>query len=339
MLKSAINQVVAGRDLSEAAAEQAMDVIMAGQATPAQIGAFLIALRLKGETVEEITGFARSMRRQAAALTTRHQVFVDTCGTGGDGRHTFNISTTAAFVIAGAGVAVAKHGNRSVSSRCGSADMLEALGVRVDLPPAAVARCLDEVGIAFLFAPVFHGAMKHAAGPRREIGTRTVFNLLGPLTNPAGAPCQLVGVYDPSLTETVAAVLARLGSRRAYVVHGSDGMDEITTTGPTKITCLDNGSISTYTFYPEEAGLVRASVKDLTGGTAADNAAIALSVLKGEKGPARDVVLLNAAFGLRAAGVEKSLAGAMSAAAASIDSGAAMAKLQDMTAWIESWAA
>lgn len=339
MLKSAINQVVAGQDLSEAAAEQAMDVIMAGQATPAQIGAFLIALRLKGETVEEITGFARSMRRQAAALTTRHQVFVDTCGTGGDGRHTFNISTTAAFVIAGAGVAVAKHGNRSVSSRCGSADMLEALGVRVDLPPAAVARCLDEVGIAFLFAPVFHGAMKHAAGPRREIGTRTVFNLLGPLTNPAGAPCQLVGVYDPSLTETVAAVLARLGSRRAYVVHGGDGMDEITTTGPTKITCLDNGSISTYTFYPEEAGLVRASVKDLTGGTAADNAAIALSVLKGEKGPARDVVLLNAAFGLRAAGVEKSLAGAMSAAAASIDSGAAMAKLQDMTAWIESWAA
>jgi anthranilate phosphoribosyltransferase/anthranilate synthase/phosphoribosyltransferase len=331
--------VVAGQDLSETEAEQAMDIIMTGEATPAQIAAFLTALRLKGETVEEITGFARSMRRRAAGITTRHQVFIDTCGTGGDGRHTFNISTTAAFVIAGAGVAVAKHGNRSVSSRCGSADVLEALGIKVDLPPAAVARCLDEVGMAFLFAPVFHGAMKYAAGPRREIGIRTVFNLLGPLTNPAGAPCQLVGVYDPSLTETVAAVLGRLGSRRAYVVHGSDGLDEVTTTGPTKITCLDHGSLTTYTFYPEDAGLPRAGLEDLAGGTAADNAAITRSVLKGEKGPARDVVLLNAAFGLLAAGVEKSLPGALATAATSIDSGAAMAKLQDMTAWIERWAA
>ncbi|MDN5344021.1 MAG: anthranilate phosphoribosyltransferase [Clostridia bacterium] len=339
MLKPLIGRVVAGQDLSEAEAEQAMDIIMSGQATPAQIGAFLIALRLKGETVAEITGLARSMRRQAAALTTHHQVFVDTCGTGGDGSQTFNISTTAAFVIAGAGVAVAKHGNRSVSSRCGSADMLEALGVRVDLPPVALARCLDEVGMAFLFAPVFHGAMKHAAGPRREIGTRTVFNLLGPLTNPAGAPCQLVGVYEPSLTETVAAVLARLGSRRAYVVHGDDGLDEITTTGPTKISYLDNGRISTCTFTPEEAGLARASLQHLIGGAAADNAAIALAVLKGAKGPARDIVLLNAAFGLLAAGKEKSLAGAMAAATASIDSGAALAKLQAMTTWIESWAA
>jgi anthranilate phosphoribosyltransferase/anthranilate synthase/phosphoribosyltransferase len=339
VLKTAISQVVAGQDLNEAAAEQAMDVIMTGQATPAQIAAFLIALRLKGETVEEITGLARSMRRQAAALTTRHQVFVDTCGTGGDGRHTFNISTTAAFAIAGAGVAVAKHGNRSVSSSCGSADMLEALSVRVDLPPPAAARCLDEVGMAFLFAPVFHGAMKHAAGPRREIGTRTVFNLLGPLTNPAGAPCQLVGVYEAALTETVAAVLQRLGSRHVYVVHGSDGLDEITTTGPTKITCLDDGQINTITFYPEEAGLKRARSQDLTGGTAADNAAIALAVLKGEKGPARDVVLLNAAFGLLAAGVERSLAGAMATAAASIDSGAALAKLREMTVFAESWAA
>ncbi|QGP93719.1 Anthranilate phosphoribosyltransferase [Neomoorella glycerini] len=339
MLKSLIGQVVAGQDLSETEAEQAMDIIMTGQATPAQIAAFLTALRLKGETVEEITGFARSMRRRAATLTTRHQVFIDTCGTGGDGRHTFNISTTAAFVIAGAGVAVAKHGNRSVSSHCGSADVLEALGIKVDLPPAAVACCLDEVGMAFLFAPVFHGAMKYAAGPRREIGIRTVFNLLGPLTNPAGAPCQLVGVYDPSLTETVAAVLGRLGSRRAYVVHGSDGLDEVTTTGPTKITCLDHGSLSTYTFYPEDAGLPRAGLENLAGGTAADNAAITRSVLKGEKGPARDVVLLNAAFGLLAAGVENSLTAALATAATSIDSGAAMAKLQDMTAWIESWAA
>ncbi|WP_406676218.1 anthranilate phosphoribosyltransferase [Moorella sp. ACPs] len=339
MLKSLIGQVVAGRDLSESEAEQAMDMIMTGEATPAQIAAFLTALRLKGETVEEITGFARSMRRRAAGLTTRHRVFIDTCGTGGDGRHTFNISTTAAFVIAGAGVAVAKHGNRSVSSRCGSADVLEALGIKVDLPPAAVASCLDEVGMAFLFAPVFHGAMKYAAGPRREIGIRTVFNLLGPLTNPAGAPCQLVGVYDPSLTETVAAVLGRLGSRRAYVVHGSDGLDEVTTTGPTKITCLDHGRLTTYTFYPEDAGLPRASLEDLAGGTAADNAAITRSVLKGEKSPARDVVLLNAAFGLLAAGVETSLSAALAAAERSIDSGAAMAKLQNMTAWIESWAA
>lgn len=338
MFKSLISQVVTARDLTEAEAMEAMDIIMAGEATPAQIAAFLTALRLKGETVDEITGFARAMRRRAAVLSTRHTVFVDTCGTGGDGRHTFNISTTAAFVIAGAGVPVAKHGNRSVSSRCGSADVLEALGFKVELPPAAAARCLDEVGLTFLFAPVFHGSMKHAAGPRREIGIRTVFNLLGPLTNPANAPYQLVGVYESSLTEKMAAVLGRLGCRRAYVVHG-DGLDEVTTTGPTQITSLEGGSINTYIFYPEDVGIARARLEDLVGGTADDNAAIALAVLKGEKGPARDVVLLNAAFGILAAGGETSLPGALAAAARSIDSGAALAKLESMKSIIESWAA
>jgi len=339
VLKTQISQVVAGKSLSEAEAEQAMDIIMEGEATPAQIAALLTALRLKGETVEEITGFARSIRRRAAPLATRHQTFVDTCGTGGDGLQSFNISTTAAFVVAGAGVAVAKHGNRSVSSRCGSADMLEAMGIKVDLPPAAVARCLDEVGIAFLFAPVFHGAMKYAAGPRREIGIRTAFNLLGPLTNPAGASCQLVGVYDPDLTEMVASVLERLGIQRSYVVHGSDGLDEITTTGPTKITCLENGSLCTFTFNPEDAGLPRANLADLIGGAADENAIIARSVLKGTKGPARDVVLVNAAFALLAAGAATSLPAAMAQAVESIDSGAALAKLKDMVAWVESWAA
>ncbi|MDN5326701.1 MAG: anthranilate phosphoribosyltransferase [Moorella sp. (in: firmicutes)] len=339
MLKAQISKVVAGQHLSEAEAAEAMDTIMAGEATPAQIAAFLTALRLKGETVDEITGFARSMRRRAVPLATSHRVFVDTCGTGGDGRQTFNISTTAAFVVAGAGVAVAKHGNRSVSSRCGSADMLEALGIKVDLPPEAVARCLDEVGMAFLFAPVFHGAMKYAAGPRREIGIRTAFNLLGPLTNPAGAPCQLVGVYDPDLTETVAAVLGRLGSSRAYVVHGSDGLDEVTTTGPSKITCLDKDGIRTYTFNPEDAGLPRATLADLAGGTATDNAAIARAVLSGTRGPARDVVLINAAFALLAAGAAGTLRQALALAESSIDSGAAAAKLQAMAAWVESWAA
>ncbi|MGI9862194.1 anthranilate phosphoribosyltransferase [Moorella naiadis] len=339
VLKGQISKVVAGQHLSEAEAGEAMDIIMTGQATPAQIAAFITALRLKGETVDEITGFARSMRRHATSITTSHQVFVDTCGTGGDGRQTFNISTTAAFVVAGAGVAVAKHGNRSVSSRCGSADMLEALGIKVDLPAATVARCLDEVGMAFLFAPVFHGAMKYAAGPRREIGIRTAFNLLGPLTNPAGAPYQLVGVYDPALTETVAAVLGRLGSRQAYVVHGSDGLDEITTTGPSKITCLDNGSIRTYTFEPADAGLPRATLADLVGGTAADNAAIARAVLNGARGPARDVVLINAAFALLAAGAAANLEQALTLATGSIDSGAAAAKLRAMIAWVERWAA
>lgn len=339
MLKEYIHKVVSGNSLTEAEAEAAMEIIMSGEATPAQIAAFLTALRLKGETVEEITGFARTMRRLAEPLKTRHQVMVDTCGTGGDGRHTFNISTAAAFVVAGAGVPVAKHGNRSVSSRAGSADVLEALGVRVDLPPAAVAACLEQVGIGFLFAPAFHKAMKHAAGPRREIGIRTVFNLLGPLTNPAGAPYQLVGVYAPELTETVASVLGRLGCRRAFVVHGSDGLDEITITGPTKITRLEDGSIETFVFYPEEVGIKPVQLQYLSGGTAADNASIIKGVLEGRPGPARDVVLINAAFALVAAGAAASVSEGLKMAAESIDSGAAALKLAAMATFSESWAA
>ncbi|MGI9953515.1 anthranilate phosphoribosyltransferase [Moorellaceae bacterium AZ2] len=339
MLPEYIHKVVAGHSLTEAEAETAMEVIMGGEATPAQIGAFLTALRLKGETVEEITGFARTMRRLAEPLNSRHRVLVDTCGTGGDGRHTFNISTAAAFVVAGAGIPVAKHGNRSVSSRAGSADVLEALGVRIDLPPAAVAACLEEVGIGFLFAPAFHKAMKYAAAPRREIGIRTVFNLLGPLTNPAGAPYQLVGVYAPELTETVATVLGRLGCRRAFVVHGSDGLDEVTITGPTKVTRLENGSVETFIFYPEEVGIKPVQLQDLSGGTAADNAGIIQGVLEGRPGPARDVVVVNAAFALLAAGAAASVREGMKMAAESIDSGAAYGKLAALANFSESWAA
>lgn len=339
MLPEYIHKVVEGHSLTEAEAEKAMEVIMGGEATPAQIGAFLTALRLKGETAEEIAGFARTMRRLAEPLNSRHRVLVDTCGTGGDGRHTFNISTAAAFVVAGAGIPVAKHGNRSVSSRAGSADVLEALGVRIDLPPSAVGACLEEVGIGFLFAPAFHKAMKHAAAPRREIGIRTVFNLLGPLTNPAGAPYQLVGVYAPELTETVATVLGRLGCRRAFVVHGSDGLDEVTITGPTKVTRLENSAVETFTFYPEEVGIKPARPEDLSGGTAADNAGIIREVLKGRPGPARDVVVLNAAFALLAAGVVASVQEGIEMAEESIDSGAAYGKLVALASFSESGAA
>ncbi|HHP50313.1 MAG TPA: anthranilate phosphoribosyltransferase [Moorella mulderi] len=330
MLKPFLGRLVEGEHLEEREAQEAMEIIMAGEATPAQIAAFLTALRFKGETVEEITGLARAMRRRAVALAPVPPLLVDTCGTGGDGRHTFNISTIAAFVVAGAGVPVAKHGNRSVSSRCGSADVLEALGVKVDLSPQEAARCLNELGITFLFAPIYHQAMKHAAGPRKEIGFRTVFNILGPLANPAGAPCQLVGVYRQDLTEKMAGVLARLGCRRAFVVHGLDGLDEVTTTAPTRITLLDQGQISSYTFYPEEVGLPRARLEDLVGGTAEENARIALALLQGEGGPKRDIVLLNAAFALLAAGAAASLNEALEKARYSLDSGAALNKLQQL---------
>lgn len=338
MLKEYIQKVVDGLSLTESEAAHAMEIIMSGQATPAQIGAFLTALRLKSETVEEITGFARTMRRFAVPLKGREEA-VDTCGTGGDGRHTFNISTAAAFVVAGAGVPVAKHGNRSVSSRAGSADVLEALGVRIDLPPAGVEACLQEVGIGFLFAPTFHQAMKHAIGPRREIGIRTVFNLLGPLTNPAGAHYQLVGVYAPYLTEMLAAVLSRLGCRRAFVVHGSDGLDEVTITGPTRVTKVENGTWETFEFSPQEVGIKPVPLAELIGGTAEDNAQIIRVVLKGRPGPARDVVLLNAAFALLAAGQVDSIQEGLELAAESIDSGAAAMKLEALVNFTQSWAA
>lgn len=333
MIREAIAKLVARGDLEENEAEQVMNEIMTGQATAAQIGAFLTALRLKGETAAEITGFARAMRRHAVQVRTRHPLVVDTCGTGGDGRGTFNISTAAALVVAGAGVPVAKHGNRSVSSRCGSADVLEALGVSLELSPPALEECLDRVGIAFLFAPVLHVAMKHAAGPRRELGIRTVFNILGPLTNPAGAQAQVVGVYDPGLVPLVARVLVRLGTRRAFVVHGAGGTDEVSLAGPAAVAEIKGDEISEYLLDPADFGLARAPVEALAGGTPSENAALVREVLRGAPGPRRDAVLINAALGLVAAGRAADLREGLYLAAASIDSGAALAKLEELVSF------
>lgn len=333
MIKTLISRVIDGVDLSEAEAREAMELIMDGGATPAQIAALVTALRMKGETVEEITGCAMAMRARATRVKTRHRLVVDTCGTGGDGSSTFNISTTAAFVVAGAGVTVAKHGNRSVSSRSGSADVLEALGIRLDLTPEQVGRCLDEVGIGFLFAPSLHEAMKHAAGPRREIGIRTIFNLLGPLTNPAGAQAQVVGVFRPELTEKLAGVLRNLGTEHALVVHGG-GLDEITLFGPTRISEVVSGEIRTYEVEPEQLGLRSAPREALQGGEPVDNALITMVVLQGAGGPRRDVTLANAGAALVAAGAARNLVTGVRMAADSIDSGRALAKLvglQNMT--------
>lgn len=338
-MKEAIAKLLEGKDLSLAEAEAAMDTIMAGEATPAQIGGFLVALRMKGETVEEIAGCARSMRRNAVRVHARHDgILVDTCGTGGDRSGTFNISTTAAFVVAGAGLPVAKHGNRSVSSHCGSADVMEALGVNLQLKPEQVARCIEEIGIGFLFAPNFHPAMKHAIGPRRELGVRTVFNILGPLTNPAFATHQVLGVYDPALTEVMAHVLAEMGSKAAFVVHGAAGLDELSTTGVNRISRLWNGRVETFELDPTELGLPRARLEDLAGGDAQENAAICRRILSGEeRGPRRDVVLLNAAAALAAESGD--LQAGLEQAAAAIDSGAALAKLDAFVAFTQSLAA
>lgn len=332
-IKQAIAHLVRGQDLTETEAEAVMEQIMSGQATTAQIGGFLIALRLKGETVGEVTGFARAMRRNATPVRSHRPLLVDTCGTGGDGSGTFNVSTMAAFVVAGAGLAVSKHGNRSVSSKCGSADVLQALGVRLDLSPERVGDCIDTVGIGFLYAPLLHPAMKHAIGPRREMGVRTVFNILGPLTNPAGAQVQVLGVYDEMLTEVMARVLNSLGSQAAFVVHGADGLDELTTTGPNRVTRLRDGQVSTTTLDPLDLGLPRAKPADLLGGDAEENAAIFRAVLGGEPGPRRDVVLLNAAAGLVAGGLADDLAQGIALAAQSIDSGAAQSKLDALIAY------
>ncbi|MGD2205485.1 MAG: anthranilate phosphoribosyltransferase [Anaerolineae bacterium] len=332
-IKQAIAHVLASKNLTEADAEAVMGQIMAGKATPAQIGGFLIALRVKGETVAEVTGFARAMRRNAVAVRPRCDFLVDTCGTGGDGAGTFNISTTAAFVVAGAGPAVAKHGNRSVSSRCGSADVLQALGVNLDQSPQAVADCIDEVRIGFLFAPRLHPAMKHAIGPRREMGVRTVFNILGPLTNPAGAQVQVLGVYDGALTEMVAHVLGSLGSRAAFVVHGADGLDELSTTGPNRVSQLQDGQVHTFALDPQALGLPRAAPTDLLGGDVEENATLTRAVLAGKSGPHRDVVLLNSAAALVAAGVGVDLDQGLALAARSIDSGAAQARLEALVAF------
>lgn len=333
MIKEAISRAVAGQSLAEKEAEQVMDEIMTGQASPAQIAALLTAMRFKGETIEEITGFARSMRRHATPVRSRHPLLVDTCGTGGDGANTFNISTIAAFVLAGAGVPVAKHGNRSVSSRCGSADVLEALGVNLELSPADLEECLDRVGIAFLFAPVLHKAMKYAAGPRREIGIRTVFNVLGPLTNPAGAKAQIIGVYSAELVPVIARVLARLGTKRAFVVHGAGGLDEISPAGPAVVAEVREEEIREYSLDPADYGFSYVPVEALAGGSPEHNAALAREILRGAPGPCRDTVLLNAALGLVAAGKAGDLAGGLALAAASIDSGAAAGKLDELVAF------
>src|SRR5271168_4693524 len=316
-----------------------MTEVLTGECSDAQIAALLVALHMKGETVEEIVGFAEAIRAAAVPLElnsnsvldasgTGRDALVDTCGTGGDASGTFNISTATAFVVAGAGVRVAKHGNRSVTSKCGSADVMEALGVNIELPAARVAACLDQVGIAFLFAPAMHSAMKHVQTARRELRLRTIFNLLGPLTNPARATCQVVGVYSADLVEKLAEALGMLGLHRALVVHGSDGLDEITITGPTRIGEVRAGLVHTYEVTPEEFGLQRATLDDVSGGDATVNAALIRGVLAGEKSARRDVVLLNASAALVAAGRADRLREAVPQAAGAIDSGAALAKLQ-----------
>lgn len=331
MLKPYIDKVLNKKNLKAEEAEAAMQIIMTGRATPAQIGAYLVALRMKGETVEEITGSARAMRAQASRVqvNVNGSPLLDTAGTGGDGAHTFNISTSAAFVIAGVGLKVAKHGNRAASSRCGSADVLEELGVNLDLRPEQVARCIEEVGIGFMFAPKFHPAMKHAIGPRRELGQRTIFNLLGPLTNPAGATHQLIGVYDPALTQPMAEVLNELGGQAALVVHGHGGLDELTTSGPNRVSHLMKGKVTTYELDPAGFGLRPANREDLRGGTPEKNAKMMCALLAGEDdSPRRDVVLLNAAAAL--ATENGDFKTALVAAENSLDSGAALSKLEAM---------
>ncbi|MFQ5613314.1 MAG: anthranilate phosphoribosyltransferase [Anaerolineae bacterium] len=332
-----ITQAMSGQDLTDHEAEAAMLQIMEGSATPAQIAGYLIALRLKGETVAEIAGSARAMRRQALPVRPRRRdIIVDTCGTGGDGAGTFNISTTAAFVVAGTGQPVAKHGNRSISSNCGSADVLEALGVSLELTPQQVARAVDEVGIGFLFAPKLHPAMKHAIGPRRELGVRTIFNILGPLTNPAGVRSQVIGVYDPELTEPLAQVLASLGSHGAFVVHGHGGLDELSTTGPNRVSVLREGQVSNMTLDPAGLGFKPAQAGDLAGGSVAENARITRGILAGTaNGRRRDVVVLNAAAALVAAGKADTLLAGVEMAGESIDSGSALAALERLVEYTQ----
>jgi anthranilate phosphoribosyltransferase len=327
MIRDAIAALVDRRDLSEQEAAACMEQIMSGEATPAQLGAFLIALRMKGETVDEIAGMARVMREKSLRVPV-DGLLLDTCGTGGDAKGTFNVSTAAAFVAAGAGVRVAKHGNRAMTSECGSADVLEALGAKIDLAPEGVASCIERAGFGFMFAPVFHPAMKHAAGPRREIGVRTVFNILGPLTNPAGAGAQVLGVADRALAEKLALVLARLGTDHALVVHSIDGLDEVSASAPTEVFEVRDGGVTAHTIRPADAGLPEHEAGATRGGSPADNAAALRRVLSGEAGPLRDFTLLNAAAALIAAGSAADLRAGVACAAQAIDSGAALERLE-----------
>ena len=339
MIQPTLTKLLDGQNLSRTEAQAVMAEIMGGEVSPVLIASFLIALRMKGETVEELTGFAEAMRDKMMAVHPKAKPLVDTCGTGGDSFKTFNISTAAAFVAAGAGVAIAKHGNRAVSGICGSADVLEALGVKLDLTPEQISNCVDEVGIGFMFAPGLHPAMKHAGPVRREIGVRTVFNLLGPLANPARAQAQVLGVYSAAHTETHAAVLKNLGSKRALVVHGLDGLDEISTTGPTQVSELLDGEVCTRTVTPEEFGLARVNRDDLKSGTTAqENAELLVNVLEGQRGPRRDIVLLNAAAALIAAGKATDFAGGIEQAALSIDCGNALSKLEALRGFSQRYA-
>ncbi|QWV99200.1 anthranilate phosphoribosyltransferase [Geomonas nitrogeniifigens] len=346
MIRRAIARVVERENLSEAEMIEVMDQIMSGGATPAQIAAFITALRMKGETVDEITGAARVMRDRALPIRVGKSVLgidrddinldretiLDTCGTGGSGTNSFNISTTVAFIVSACGVKVAKHGNRAVSSSCGSADVLEALGVNLDVTPETVERCISEIGIGFLFAPALHGAMKHAIGPRREIGVRTIFNILGPLTNPAGADCQVLGVYREELVEKLAQVLKKLGCRRGYVVHGSDGMDEVTLTGESTIAEVSADGVKVYKVTPEQFGLERAPLAELHGGDAQGNAVIVREILSGKDGAKRRIVLLNAAFALVATGKAADINEGIRLAAETIDSGRSLKQLERLVA-------
>lgn len=328
-IKSAILKVSKGENLSRDEATAAMTDIMSGEATPAQIGGYLMALRLKGETVEEITGSAQAMRDVANHASVKSDKVIDTCGTGGDSTNTFNISTTVAFVAAGAGIPVAKHGNRSVSSKSGSADVLGALGVNLGLTPDQAGQCVDEVGIGFLFAPAFHPAMKHAIGPRRELGVRTIFNILGPLTNPAGAKRQLMGVFDDKLTETLANVLNDLGSERVFVVHGAGGLDELSTMGTNRVSELYNGAVNTYELNPADYGLTIVDIEAIRGGDPTENAQITRAILAGEGTTAqRQVVMLNAAAALVAGGISPDIASGLNKAAEVLDSKAGLERLE-----------
>ena len=334
MIKNAIAKLVERQDLHESEMIDAMNMIMGGEATPAQIGAFITALRMKGETIAEITGAARVMRARATPIQVGdvididrdeinidRETILDTCGTGGSGTRSFNISTSVALVVAACGAKVAKHGNRSVSSACGSADVLEQLGVKLDISPQLVAECIERIGVGFLFAPALHGAMKYAIGPRREIGIRTIFNILGPLTNPAAANRQVLGVYREELVEPLARVLLSLGCKRGFVVHGRDGMDEITLTGPTLVAAICDNRVDLQTIEPEQFGLHRCRLEELQGGDAHQNAAIITAILSGEDGPRREVVLLNSAYALVAAGLAADVAAGLEQAAAAIDEG------------------
>jgi anthranilate phosphoribosyltransferase len=329
--KGLIGKVATGAELTVQESASAFDRMMSGEATPSQMGALLMGLRVRGETVDEITGAVTTMRAKMLAVAAPQDA-IDVVGTGGDASGSYNISTCAAFIVAGAGVPVAKHGNRALSSRSGAADVLSALGVRIDIGPEAIAHCISQAGIGFMFAPLHHPAMKHVGPTRVELGTRTIFNLLGPLSNPAGVKRQMVGVFSPHWVEPLAKVLGRLGSERAMVVHGSDGLDEITTAGPTSVASLENGAVRTFEISPEDVGLPKADPKRLLGGDAEANAAALLSVLKGEKSAYRDVAMFNAAAALVVAGRAKDLPDGMALARTSIDSGEAEGRLDRLIA-------